>query len=125
MANYAYLDENNIVIDCITGRDEDDLDPLPEGFSSWEEYYGSQRSQKCLRYSWNTEAGVHRLGGTPFRMNFAEPGGSYDPELDAFIPPKIFPSWIFDLDTCAWIAPIERPGENFYWDEDTVNWIEI
>ena len=124
MANYAYLDENNKVIDCITGRDEDDLEALPENFSSWEKYYGSQRNLKCLRYSWNTEAGQHKTGGVPFRKNFAEFGGSYDAELDAFIPPKLFDSWVLDTNTCTWIAPVNHPNDeqNYYWDETTVNW---
>jgi hypothetical protein len=68
MAHYAYLDENNIVIDVIVGRDEDDL---IEGVTSWEEYYGA------VRTSYNGK----------IRYNYAGIGYTYDPIDDAFIPP--------------------------------------
>ena len=36
MAHYAFLDENNIVKEVIVGKDENDTEDLPEGFTSWE-----------------------------------------------------------------------------------------
>lgn len=131
MAHYALLDENNIVTDVIAGRDEDEDDADPEevnGASTshidWEEHYGSINGQICKRTSINTEGGIHILGGTPFRKNFACIGYTYDYERDAFIPPKLFDSWILDEDTCLWIPPIPIPDdENFYeWDEENQSW---
>ena len=40
--------------------------------------------------------GVHSLGGTPLRKNYAGIGYSYDRTKDAFIPPKPYSSWILD-----------------------------
>jgi hypothetical protein len=101
MAHYAFLDENNLVTEVIVGRDEDDL---AEGVTSWEDYYGAFRGQRCLQTSYNTQAGVHALGGTPFRGNYAGIGFTYDQNLDAFIPPK--PSegeWVLDESTFSWV----------------------
>jgi len=90
MAHYAFINDHNIVTQVIVGRDEDDL---VEGVTSWEEYYGERHNQRCLRTSYNTRAGEHVLGGTPFRGNYAGVGYSYDETLDAFLPPKPHASW--------------------------------
>jgi hypothetical protein len=42
--------------------------------------------------------------------------------LDAFIPPKLFASWILDEETCLWNAPIARPEGNYTWNEDEQSW---
>ena len=75
MAHYAFLDENNKVVEVITGIDEDNTSELPEGFSSWEEWYGNFRGMTCKRTSYNTVDGVHNLGGTPYRGTYAEIDG--------------------------------------------------
>jgi hypothetical protein len=59
--------------------------------------------------SYNTYGGEHRLGGTPFRKNYATIGGKYDSSRDAFIEPKPHDSWILNETTCLWEAPIEQP----------------
>ena len=68
MAHYAFLDENNVVVQVIVGRDEDDL---VEGVASWEDYYGERHGQTCKRTSYNTAGNQHLLGGVPFRGNYA------------------------------------------------------
>jgi hypothetical protein len=93
------------------------------------------------RTSYNTRAGVHYGDdGQPsadqskaFRKNYAGVGYMYDPIRDAFIPPKPYPSWVLNADTCLWEAPVAMPedagtGEppkRYGWDEDSVNWIEV
>ena len=99
MAHYAFLDENNIVTDVIVGRDEDDL---IEGVTSWEDYYGNLTGQRCVQTSYNTHAGQHANGGTPFRGNYAGIGFVYDEELDAFIAPNPGDGWIFNEETFSW-----------------------
>jgi hypothetical protein len=118
MAHYAFLDENYIVTEVIVGRDESNFD--------WERHYGDFRGQLCKRTSYNTQGGVHRLGGTPFRKNYAGIGYSYDSERDAFIPPKPFLSWILNEQTCLWAAPIPMPedGKMYRWNEDSTTWVE-
>lgn len=108
MAHYAFLDDNNIVTEVITGRDEDDL---VEGVTSWEEYYGAFRGQRCLQTSYNTQGGQHLNGGTPFRGNYAGIGFYYDEDLDAFIQPKpgVTPEisdWVLNEETFTW-EPVE------------------
>lgn len=121
MAHYAFLDENNIVTDVIVGKDE-----WEEGVD-WEIHYGAFRGQTCKRTSYNTFAGAHKNGGTPFRKNYAGIGYSYDPLLDAFVPQKPFPSWILNETTCQWDAPVPMPTDNkpYDWDEDNQCWVEL
>ena len=81
--------------------------------------------------SYNTKGGVHQLGGTPFRKNYAGIGFTYDVSRDAFIPPKPFDSWLLDEDSCLWKAPVARPevtqdmidNEQYYkWNEENQTW---
>jgi hypothetical protein len=122
MAHYAFLDDTNIVIEVITGRNEDEI--VGE-VSDWEKHYGDFRGLTCKRTSYNTFANQHKEGGTPFRGNYAGIGYLYDPIRDAFIPPSPFPSWIIDDATCLWIAPISKPTEegDYVWSELQTNWI--
>jgi hypothetical protein len=116
MAHYAFLDENNIVTEVIVGKEE--------GNFNWEQQYGSFRGQLCKRTSFNTIGGVHRLGGTPFRKNYAGIGYTYDEDRDAFIPKKPYQSWILNEDTCLWDAPVVKPddGQDYIWNETIKNW---
>lgn len=111
MAHYAFLDANNIVTEVIVGVDENEL---IEGKTP-EVWYGEFRGQRCLRTSYNAN----------IRKNYAGIGFSYDDDRDAFIPPKPFPSWVLDEDTCQWEAPVPYPGEetNIYqWNEKNQTW---
>tara|TARA_R110000765_G_scaffold295396_1_gene390490 strand:- start:126 stop:500 length:375 start_codon:yes stop_codon:yes gene_type:complete len=84
--------------------------------------YGSRDVWKQTSY--NTQAGVHLNGGTPFRKNFAGIGDSYNQTRDAFIAPKPFNSWVLNETTCEWEAPVALPDtENRYnWNEETAAW---
>ena len=74
--------------------------------------------------SYNTIGGVHKLGGTPFRKNHAGIGFTYDEDRDAFIPPKRYPSWLLNEDTCLWECPVAYPtdGQNYKWNEINQTW---
>jgi hypothetical protein len=119
MAHYAFLDEKNIVTEVIVGKDEGNFD--------WEQQYGSFRGQACKRTSFNTYGGVHKLGGTPFRKNYASIGYTYDPQRDAFIPPQPFTSWTMSEETCLWNSPVPYPTDDkqYTWDEATTSWVEL
>ncbi len=112
MAHYAFLDNNNIVTEVITGIDETEL---IEGKHP-EDWYGEFRGQVCKRTSYNGN----------YRKNYAGVGYRYDEELDAFIAPQPFPSWVLDED-CKWQAPVPYPtGDLMYkWDEEQGDWVPL
>jgi hypothetical protein len=115
MAHFAQVDENNIVTRVLVIKQE----VVNSGL------FGDPSS--FIQTSYNTLAGVHRLGGTPLRKNYAGIGYTYDSVRDAFIPPKLFSSWTLNEDTCQWEAPVEYPtdGKTYEWDEKTLSWLEF
>ena len=88
----------------------------------WEGYYG--KGQLCKRTSYNTIGGVHQLGGTPFRKNYAGVGYTYDPVRDAFYSPQPFESWTLNEESCLWECPVEKPEGEYWWKEDTTEWVD-
>jgi hypothetical protein len=110
MAHYAFLDENNIVTEVIVGIDET---KLIEGLDP-ETWYGNFRGQTCKRTSYNGN----------IRKNYAGIGFTYDANLDAFIAPKPFNSWILDEETANWEAPVSYPedGFSYSWNEESLTW---
>jgi len=80
-----------------------------------------------VQTSYNTYANQHRLGGTPFRKNYAGIGYTYDAQRDAFIPPQPYPSWTLNEDTCLWqpLTPMPTDGKMYDWDEATLIWTLI
>jgi hypothetical protein len=111
MAHYAFLDENNIVTNVIVGIDETEL---IEGVDP-ETWYGNFAGQACKRTSYNGN----------IRKNYASIGFTYDNQLDAFIPPKPFESWLLNEETCNWEAPVPMPEGRYLWDEDSISWLEF
>jgi hypothetical protein len=122
MAHYAQLDENNIVIEIITGNDEISSDEL-----YWENWYTQETGIVHKKTSFNTKGGVHIGDKTPFRKNYAGVGYYYDSDRDAFIPPKPFSSWQLNEETCLWNPPFNPPdNEKLYrWNEEEYKWDEI
>ena len=82
---------------------------------------------KWIQTSYNTHGGVHTLGETPLRKNYAGEGYLYSRELDAFYQPQPYSSWTLNETTCLWETPVARPddGKHYDWDEATTNWTEI
>jgi hypothetical protein len=123
MAHYALLDDKNVVVQVITGRDEYDR---TGGVEDWEKHYGEFHNMRCLRTSYNTSNNKHSRGGVPFRGNYAGIGYVYLEEHDIFMPPKPYSSWLLDVDTASWVAPKSYPfndeGVQYVWDENLVDW---
>jgi hypothetical protein len=111
MAHYAFLDENNIVTEVITGRNEDEV---VDGISDWEEWYGNFRGQKCVRTSYNNN----------IRKQFAGIGYFYDEDADVFVAPQPFASWSLD-ENHDWQPPTAKPEGAFIWDEDSLSWVAV
>jgi len=113
MAHYAFLDENNVVTEVITGIDETEL---IEGLDP-ETWYGNFRGQTCKRTSYNNN----------IRKRYAGIGYTYNETLDAFIAPKIYNSWILNEEECQWEAPVAYPNDEgiYNWNESTTSWVQV
>ena len=75
-----------------------------------------------IQTSYNTHGGVHQLGGTPLRGNFAGIGYIYDKTHDVFYHTQPYPSWTLDHTTWTWKPPLPWPGEDYDWNEETKKW---
>jgi hypothetical protein len=114
MAHYAKI-ENGIVVQ-VNVVDEEFFNNNPERYTgTWKQT------------SYNTHGGVHTLGGTPLRKNYAGIGYVYDEVRDAFYAPQPYPSWTLNETTCLWESPVPYPtdGKFYGWNESTQEWDEI
>jgi hypothetical protein len=127
MSHFAKLDENNVVVFVTVGRQEDD---------GKERELTERTGDVYKQTSYNTRGGVHYNSGTgepstdqskALRFNYAGVGFTYDPDRDAFIPPKPYDSWVLDEATCLWVAPIDYPADGgvYTWDESEGDWVEV
>lgn len=130
MASFAKLDDSNNVITVISVHDNELLDENgneseQKGIDFLTQWSGGYSNWKQTSY--NTMANVHNNGGTPFRKNYAGIGYIFDAQRNAFIPPKLYASWILNEDTCVWEAPVAMPtdGEMYSWDENNQTWIVL
>ena len=118
--------EEVVAIDAQIQAKLEELHALPpvevDNTIYWEGYYG--KGGLCKRTSYNTVGGVHQNGGTPFRKNYAGVGYTYDPVRDAFYAPQPFESWTLNEDTCLWECPVEKPEGDYWWKEDTGEWVD-
>ena len=120
MAHFAEIDANNIVLRVLVVGDDNEhrgqeflADDLGLG-GTW------------IQTSYNTINGVHRLGGTPFRLNYAAIGMTYDAGRDAFrLPDDKGPKgWTVD-DDGRFVPPTPEPDGDYYWEEATETWEPI
>jgi hypothetical protein len=121
MAHYAKV-VDGVVVTVIVAE--------PEFF----ETFVDSSPGKWLQCSYNTRNGIHYQPDSndpssdqskALRKNYPGIGYTYNEQLDGFIRPKPFPSWILNEQTCNWNAPVPVPEENpesYEWDEETVNW---
>ena len=128
MAHFAKLGTGNIV-EKVEVVHNDIATTEQAGVDFLNNLYQSRDVWKQTSY--NTRGGVHLLGGTPFRKNYAGIGYTYDQTRDAFIAPKFYESWVLNEETCEWEAPVAKPeltqeqidNNNYYsWNEETKQW---
>ena len=117
MAHFAEIGLNNVVLRVIVVANEELMDNGQES-----EAKGAEFCRNLLGGTW-----VQTSYNGNFRKNFAGIGFTYDQNRDAFIPPKPYPSWNLNEETCQWEAPVPMPqdGKNYAWDEPTTNWVEV
>ena len=128
MAHFAKLDENNIVVLVVKGRQEDD---------GKETEISTRTGDTYKQTSYNTKGGVHRKGGTPLRKNYAGVGYTYREDLNGFVAPCKFNTWILNEETCKWEPPVAYPqtqtqnlkdengnpiNDRYYWNDPKNNW---
>tara|TARA_R110000796_G_scaffold182170_1_gene298689 strand:+ start:917 stop:1294 length:378 start_codon:yes stop_codon:yes gene_type:complete len=121
MAHFAKLGVGNIV-ETVHVVSNDVATTEQAGMDFLNNLYNTRDVWKQTSY--NTSGGVHKLGGTPFRKNYAGKGWKYDQTKDAFIEPKPFVSWTLNETTCIWEAPVAKPddGQIYIWNEETQQW---
>ena len=124
MAHFAKLGTGNIVT-AVHVVSNDVATTEQAGVDFLNDLYKTRDVWKQTSY--NTKGGVHLLGGTPFRKNYAGIDYTYDQTKDAFIPPKPFDSWTLNETTCIWEAPVAYPSDDkdYEWDESSTSWKEI
>ena len=119
MAYFAKLDENNVVLEVHTVHNnellQDGIESEAKGIRFFIEWSGGYTNWKQTSYNCR------------IRKNYAGVGYTYDSVRDAFIPPKPFPSWVLNEETCLWDAPVAMPddGKLYNWDEETLSWVVI
>lgn len=115
MAHFAHIDKNNIVTRVIVINDKYNINE----FGVEDEQYGRDYCKSLT----GEENWIQTSYNGSIRKNYAGIGYIYNKELDAFIPPKPFESYILDLSSYRWIPPKKCPGIDYIWDEDSREWI--
>ena len=118
MAHFAELDGNNVVTRVIVVANKDTADAN----GNEAENIGVAFCQKLFGGNWKQTSYNGNI-----RKNYAGIGYVYDAVIDAFVPPKPFPSWVLNNETAQWVAPVPMPtdGKMYSWDEATQSWVEL
>lgn len=118
MAHFAELDANNVVLRVIVVGNKDTADA--NGVEK--EHIGAAFCERLFGGTWKQTS----YNGNK-RKNYAGIGYAYRADIDAFVPPKPYPSWVLVEETAQWTAPVPMPTDDkrYRWDEPTLSWIEI
>lgn len=125
MAHFAELDDSNVVIRVIVidnneTKNANGVEKENIGAAYCEKHFGG----RWVQTSYNGK----------FRKRYAGSGFTYDAERDAFIPPKVYNSWVLDEETLEWAPPIPQPEDAnlldmtkptkiYDWNEATTSWV--
>jgi hypothetical protein len=119
------IDGKGVVVNVISAE-QDFIDSGAEGDPSlW------------WQTSYNTRGNIHYGsdgqpdGGIPLRANYAGIGYTLDTTLvqdgvvGVFYAPQPYPSWVLNIQTYTWEAPVPYPtdGKGYVWDETTQSWV--
>jgi hypothetical protein len=124
MAHFCKLDENNVVteVHVVANRDTSDANGVEK------EYIGQAFLEKLFGGTWKQTSYNGNI-----RKNYAGIGYTYNADIDAFVPPKPFASWLLNEETAQWEAPVAMPADAgtgeppkmYSWDEATTSWVEV
>tara|TARA_A100001515_G_scaffold8757_1_gene7335 strand:+ start:131 stop:598 length:468 start_codon:yes stop_codon:yes gene_type:complete len=113
MAHFAKIGMNGKVLQVLTLADKDMLDannqPDETVGQQYLEQHNNWPAQMWVQTSYNTFENEHKLGGTPFRGNYAGVGFEWDEDNNIFWPPKIHSSWVKNTSTARWQSPLGDP----------------
>jgi len=136
MAHFAKISEENEVLAVLRVNDEDA--PNESAGQTYLEQHNNWPAHLWIQTSFNTQNGVHKNGGTPFRGNYASTGYIWDPDNQIFWPKKPYASWVKNITTFEWESPIgnaptlttEQESQNdalthlwsYEWNENNQTW---
>ena len=110
MALYAELDSNNFVLRVVV-IDDAHCATEEDGIAWCLSFFGGG----IWKQTW--------LDGSQ-RVNYADVGGKYDPERNAFLSKQPYPSWTLSEDLKWWNPPTPIPTDaNYNWEETTRTWV--
>jgi hypothetical protein len=117
LAHFAKI-ENDVVTQVIVVDNKDCADA--NGVEK--EYIGAAFCEKLFGGTWKQTSYNGNI-----RKNYAGIGYTYNADIDAFIPPKPFASWVLNNETAQWEAPVPMPEDDkmYSWDEETISWVEV
>ena len=118
MAHFAELNSANEVlrVTVVDNKDTADVNGVEK------EYIGQAYLEKVLGGTWKQTSYNANMRG-----NYAGKGYTYFSDLDLFMPPKHYNSWLMNTAQATWVAPITAPtlteeeasaGKYYSWDED-------
>lgn len=108
MAHFAKISESNEVLDVL--HVDDANAPNESAGQSYLQTNNNWTASLWIQTSYNTVANTHKLGGTPFRGNYAIIGGTWDSVNNIFWDPQPYASWTKDVATASWVAPVAKPS---------------
>lgn len=118
MAHFAKLDENNNVIAVHVVNNDvitiDGVESEQAGIDFLSQLHGHTHWKQCS-YNGN------------IRKNYPAAGVSiYNPEKDAFMDKKPYPSWVLNESDCRWYPPVAKPVDEFSysWNEESTSWVK-
>ena len=118
MAHFAELDGNNVVLRVVVIGNADTSDA--NGVEK--EHIGAAFCERLFGGTWKQTSYNGNM-----RKRYAGIGHTFNAELDAFVAPKPFASWVLNNTTAEWEAPIPMPvveGKRYTWNEGTGSWDE-
>lgn len=119
MAHFAEIDANNVVLRVVVIGNADTSDAA----GVEKEHIGAAFCEKLFGGTWKQTSYNGNM-----RKRYAGIGYTFNAELDAFVPPKPFPSWTLNSETADWQAPVAMPtteGKRYAWNEATQAWDEV
>ena len=142
MAYFAKIDSDNKVLSIHRVNDEDVQNSGGvEQESIGQQYletHSNWPANQWIQTSYNTTENSHKLGGTPFRGNYAVIGGSWDPVNQIFWGEKPYDSWVKNIPTARWQSPVgvmpaltsEQQSQNnagthlwvYFWNDSNQTW---